>query len=91
MTNQGHYPKVQISDKNEADKNKLHSQPSQKSVKSKPMSFSTLDQTNNPLNKDLHSSNNHVMDQVQGGSLVAHLHNKSLIDTMQSEQLRAAT
>ena len=55
------------------------------------MSFSTLDQTNNPLNKDLHSSNNHVMDQVQGGSLVAHLHNKSLIDTMQSEQLRAAT
>ena len=31
------------------------------------------------------------MNQVKGGFLVAHLHNKSLIDSMQGEQLLAAS
>ena len=54
------------------------------------MSFGVVSQTDNPMNQDIFSENNKPMDFVKGGTLVEHLHNKTLIDTMHNEQVRAA-
>jgi hypothetical protein len=54
------------------------------------MDFSKVNQTDNPMNQDMFGENNKPMDFVKGGTIVNHLHNKSLIDTMDGEQIRAA-
>jgi len=92
MMNHGHIPKVDHKDKDELERKRINNyrQPSQKIVKSKPMDFSKVNQTDNPINQDMFGENNKPMDFVKGVTMVNHLHNKSLIDTMDGEQIRAA-
>ena len=54
------------------------------------MNFSKVDQTDNPMNQDMFAENNRPMDFVKGGTMVNHLHNKSLIENMHGEQIGAA-
>ena len=49
------------------------------------MNFSEVSQTDNPMNQDMFADNSKPMDFVKGGTLVEHLYNKSLIDTMHNE------
>lgn len=42
------------------------------------------------MNQDMFAENNKPMDFVKGATMVNHLHNKSIIDTMDNEQIRAA-